>query len=195
MERPTLLPFLLSFALLLGCTTVQRTSIEQENSNPLTASRYGDELADTMANLIIMNDPLVKEPGMQERIQKEITHGKEIAIAARDKAAEGMQAAIISMKEAVSGYALYVDDTLYFSSDFTTKPGPALHVYLTTVVDPRDVTFPDPTALDLGSLQTTYGQQRYAVPSQKKPELLRTVVLWDTTLNRLYGFGQLSKRG
>jgi hypothetical protein len=82
---------------------------------------------------------------------------------------------------------------LYLSSDFVSKPGTNLHVYLTTVVDPRDGSFPDPTAIDLGAIQTVYGAQQFAVPKQEKPELLRTFVLWDKGFNRLYGFAQLTK--
>ncbi|MFA5799727.1 MAG: DM13 domain-containing protein [Candidatus Peribacteraceae bacterium] len=194
MQYRTLPVLLLSLAFVGGCTSTPGTSINQQNRNPLTASRYGDELADTMANLVIQNDPVTKEPGVSAVINSEISRGKETAQNARDTMDQGMQGTIIPMKESVNGYALSVNDTLYFSSDFESKPGPALHVYLTTVADPRDTQFPDKTAIDLGLLQAAYGPQQYRIPHQDKPELLRTIVLWDTKLKRLYGFGQLSKR-
>ncbi len=194
MQYRTLPVLFLTLAILGGCVNAPRTSIEKENLNPLTASRYGDELADTMANLVIQNDPVTKEPGVLAVINAEISRGKETAQNARDTMDQGMQGTIIPVKESVNGYVLSVNDMLYFSSDFESKPGPALHVYLTTVVDPRDTQFPDKTAIDLGLLQAAYGPQQYRVPRQDKPELLRTVVLWDTKLKRLYAFGQLSRR-
>lgn len=161
--------------------------------NPLTAARYGEELADTMANLVIANDPIAKTPEMQTRIHQIITEGKQITMDARTKTDRGMKGGLIPIKENTTGYALYLDDILYFSSEFETKPGPDLHVFLTTAVDPRDVTFPDKTAVDLGILQSPYGAQQYSVPPEKNPALLRTVVLYDLTVKRLYAFGQLSK--
>lgn len=194
MKHRTLPVLFLTLAIVGGCSSQPRTSIEKENLNPLTASRYGDEFADTMANLVIQNDPVTKDPGMLAVINAEISRGKEIGQTARDTMDQGMQGMIIPVKESVNGYVLSVNDTLYFSSEFESKPGPALHVYLTTVADPRDTQFPDKTAIDLGLLQAAYGPQQYRVPHQDKPELLRTVVLWDTKLKRLYAFGQLSRR-
>jgi hypothetical protein len=169
------------------------TSIDQENRNPLTASRYGDDLADTMANLVIQNDPIIKEPGMRQIIDQEIARGKSIAVGAREQTDQGAKGALIPIKESVTGNVLLLQDTLNFSSDFETKPGPDLHVYLTTVVDPRDKAFPDATAVDLGPIQSAYGAKQYALPGKTDPGVLRTLVLFDRTLKRIYGFAQLSK--
>lgn len=181
-----------SIFLLTACGPTT-TSIDQQNANPLVASRYGDELADTMANLVIQNDPIIKEPGMQQIIEKEIARGKSIAMNARETQAQGMKGQIIALKESVIGSVLLFSDTLYFSSDFEAKPGPDLHVYLTTIVDPRDETFPDATALDLGTIQSSYGAQQYNISSSIDPVKMRTLVLFDTKLRRIYGFAQLSK--
>ncbi len=164
------------------------------SSNPLTDSRYGDELADTLANLIIQSDPLSKDPTMLKTINDNIAMAKDMGNSARDQMAEGMQGAIIALNQDVVGYVLTLDGTLYFSSEFVTDPGLDLHVYLTEAVDPRDGAFPDPSAVDLGKLQSPYGAQSYAITSKKSPELLRTFVLYDRTLNRIYGFAQLSKK-
>ena len=171
----------------------QKTSIENENMNPLTASRYGDELADTMANLVIQKDPLSLKADTRAVIDQKISMGKKLGEDARKLQAEGMMGQIIQIKEEVSGYVLYLNDMLFLSSDFLTKPGPNLHVYLTQTVDPRDGTFPDKTAIDLGAVQNIYGAQTYAVPHQEDPKLYRTFVLWDKTFSRLYGFAQLAK--
>ncbi len=193
MKHFSRLLFLSGALLLAACSSSPETSIGNEIRNPLTASRYGDELADTMANLVITKDSIVDQPGMKDIIDKEIKRGTDLANAARRMQGEGMQGELISMKAEVAGHALLSGDTLYLSPDFTTKPGSDLHLYLTTVVDPRDQTFPDTTAKDLGVIQSAYGAQTYAVTGVKNGELFRTLVLWDKSLSRLYGFAQLSK--
>lgn len=183
---------ILTATLVLSACGATGTSISEQNTNPITASRYGEELADRMADLVIQKDPILSEPGMEEYVNAEIEKGKKIAEKARDIQDRGMMGPILPMKQTVLGYALYVDDTLYLSSDFQSDPGSALHLYLTTVVDPRDGTFPDQTAIDLGVIQSQYGPSSYAVPHQDKPELYRTLVFYETKLKRLYGFAQLS---
>jgi hypothetical protein len=186
-----LLTFILA-ASLSGCTS--STSIAQENRNPLVASRYGDMQADTLANLFISKDPVTQQPGMKDLIEKKIDEAKTISTNARQLQQNGLMGLFIGIKEGVQGYALLLEKTLYFSSDFETKPGLNLHVYLTNAVDPRDVTFPDKTAIDLGEIQSAYGAQQYTLPGNTKPESYRTVVLWDTVLKRSYSFSQLSKQ-
>lgn len=192
MRTSTLTSLVLGSCFLVACNS-GTTSIAEQNRNPLTASRYGDELADSLANLIINDSPVIKEPGMQDLVTKEIARAKEIAADARILQREGMMGVLIPVDGQTTGYALYLDDILYFSSDFEIKPRLSIHVYLTTTVDPRDAAFPDPTAIDLGMLQTTYGAQKYAVPRQDESELLRTLVLWDETLKQIVGFAQLAR--
>lgn len=184
---------LASCFLLVACNQ-STTNISHENENPLTASRYGDELADTLANLIISRDPVIEQPGMEKEISKEITKAKAISTRARELLIQGMMGGIIAAGQDASGLALYLDDVLYLSSDFSVDPGPNLHIYLSETVDPRNGDFPDETAVDLGEIQTTYGAQSYAVPPQKKSDALRTLVLWDVKLKKLYGFAQISRR-
>lgn len=189
------LPILLSAALIFSaCSKPTYTSIDQENRNPLVASRYGDELASVLADLIIRENPIVQKEGMKERIQKEIEDAKNLAQAGRERYEGAMMGPILMMQMEGVGYVAYKDDTLFISSDFFTKPGPNLHVYLTSAVDPREGEFPDETAIDLGVIQTTYGAQEYAVPPQEDPTTLRTFVLWDKSLGILYSFAQLSVR-
>lgn len=193
--RFTSLVFAIGICLTLGACTQNgsRTSINQQNKNPLTASRYGDELADAMANLVIQDDPAAKDPALRNIIDAEIARGKKLGIDARAVQAEGMKGFLIPLKEEAQGNVLYVDDSLYLSSDFITKPGPDLHAFMTTAVDPRDTVFPDKTALDLGTVQSVYGAQIYAVPAQDNPALYRTFILFDVKLKRIYSFAQLSK--
>jgi hypothetical protein len=178
---------------LSSCGSGDRT-VSWNDGNPLVTSRYGDDLADTMANLIISKDPAADDPMMRPTIDKAIKDGKRIGAEARTVMNQGLQGGLIAIKEDLQGFAVYVNDTLFFSSDFEVKPGPALHVFLTRAVDPRDIQFPDATAIDLGIIQSPFGAQQYDVPHQAKADAIRTVVFWDTSLKRLYGFGQLSKR-
>lgn len=186
-----LLPLLTLSIVLASCATNNTTTLERENANPLTAQQYGEELADTLANLIIQKDSITKDAATVERIQSSIQDAKSIADAAQERMQQGMAGALLRVKAVVEGYALYLHDTLYFSPDFYTKPGPDLHVYLSKAVDPRDGTFPDASAIDLGPLQRIEGAQEYAVPSQKNPKEFLSVALWDRSLGLLYGFAQI----
>ncbi len=165
----------------------------ESNDNPLVESRRAEGLADTLANLIIQNDSITKEKGMTEKITDEIAAAKTHLIEVQEEIGNGFRGAILSIQEDAHGHVLYLDDTLYFSSDFDADPGINLHAYLTTAVDPREGKFPDSTALDLGEVTVPYGAQSFAVPHQKRPELYRTFVLFDATLKRLYGFAQLNR--
>jgi hypothetical protein len=170
------------------------TNISEENKNPLTASRYGDELADRLANLIISNaSGATKEP-MKSWILSEIDKAKMMGENARIEQRAGMMGPLLSVDESVNGFALLRNGILYLSSDFTVSPGPSLHLYLSQTIDPREGTFPDETAIDLGEIQTIYGAQTYRPTLQGEDKLYRTIALFDTTLNRLYGFGQLSQK-
>lgn len=193
MHRRTILTLSVSGLLLASCSFGGSGTVSW-SSNPLVASRYGDDLANAMANLIITNDPIAQDKAVRPIIDREIEEGKRITREAEATMKRSMQGGIIPINEDVRGYALYLDDRLYFSTDFESKPGPDLHVYLTQAVDPRDGEFPDGTAVDLGVLQSPYGAQEYRVPPQERADALRTVVFWDKSLRRLYGFGQLSKR-
>ncbi len=168
-------------------------SISVQNQNPLSASRYADELADSLANLIIQNDPIVKDAAMKTLVQNEIQKAKSASDEAHAKADAGMEGTIISLKNDITGYVLYANDMLYLGPDFAAKPSLNLRVYLSQVVDPRDGVFPDTTAIDLGPLKTDYGAQQYAVPHQDHPELYRSFAIYDTTFKKLFAFSQISK--
>ncbi len=193
MNKMSTLALALSIILLGGCSGAKST-ISSHNQNPLTASRYGDELADALANLVINEDPITKDETMMKVINQQIGEAKKIAADAREMLSEAMQGALIPIQSDAHGFAAYLHDQLFLSSDFSVEPGINLHVYLTQAVDPRDVVFPDTTAIDLGEIQGVYGAQTYQVPHQARPELYRTVVLWDIVLKRLHAFTQLSSR-
>ncbi len=185
----------LLYLLLLGACTAApgQTSIDQQNNNPLVASRYGDELADRMANLIIIKDPIVDQPGMRQVIDDAIAEGKKMGAQARQMQQQGLMGQFFSVHQAVGGFALLLNDVLYFSSDFATDPGLDLHVYVTSDIDPREIPdFPNINTTDIGAVQNPYGAQVYEIDAENSSDI-RTVVLWDKTLKRLYGFAQLAR--
>jgi hypothetical protein len=184
-----------SIAALASCSS-QTRSLDDALENPLMAAEYGDQLAITLANLIISKDPIVQQDGMEAIIQREIASAKSIAKIGKEIANQGMRGTLVAQHESEQsdGEATYVNDTLYFSPSFYVSPGPALHVYLTQEVIPEEGKFPNDTSINLGKIQSPYGVQQYGVPRQDKPELYRTLVIYDTTLKRIFAFAQLSKR-
>ncbi|MDD5026541.1 MAG: DM13 domain-containing protein [Candidatus Peribacteraceae bacterium] len=179
-------------ALLAGCSAT-RPTLNDHLNNPLFAERYAEELVNRMTELEIQKDPLIEDVEKKAIIDQVREQWMERAKKARDVQREGMTGEFAEMKEYVRGRALLLGKTVYLSTTFESEPGPSLHFYLTTMVDPRDVAFPDPTAVDLGLLQSPYGAQTIAVPEAKDSSLYRTLVLWDASLERLYGFAQLSR--
>ena len=187
-----------SIALLLtACATSHaspRTSTLQERLlNPLYAERYWSEMSEHMADFIRTNDPMAKDPVKGAIIDGERTHALAQVEAARALKHEGISGIFLAAKEEVTGEALLRDKTLSLSSNFLAYPDPSAHVLLTTITDPRGVRFPDTSSLDLGQLQSPYGDQEYVIPDDRVNKDFRTVVLYDTTLNVVLSFAQLSK--
>lgn len=181
-------------AVLAGCTGKQQgMSIKKHLENPLFAERFAESMVDRLVEIEILKDPIMEDSSRKAYVEEERKAWLEVARDAREKQRMGTAGNIVSINEYAKGDMLYVEDRLYFSTLFEVDPLPALHVYLTTIVDPRDVAFPDETALDLGGIQTPYGAQTYDVPAVDNPLLYRTVVLWDKELGRLHSFVQLSK--
>ena len=177
----------------LAACSRQSAALDDHLENPLFAERYAEELVEHMVELTIQNDPLLQDERRKEIADDARRQWFDRARLARQKQREGVQGVFLPMKTFVTGDALYVDDTLYIGTTFDVTPGPALHLFLTTAVDPRDVPFPDPAAFDLGVLRSPYGAQAYAVPRTESSLPYRTVVLFDTELERLHGFAQMSQ--
>ncbi len=161
--------------------------------NPLVAERYWEELTDRMTMLVINKDPILKDPAkaaLIDRIKNDaLAKAKEQTRLMRN----GLSSSFQTVAQQTDGLALLLRNTLYLSSDFATYPGPSLHLYLTSMVDPRDSAFPDTSARDLGVMQSPYGAQAYDLGEDPKMSTYRTVVVYDTELGLIYGFTQLGK--
>lgn len=188
--------FLLLPLLLVSCKAVPGGSgitLEERLQNPLFAEIYYDILLDRMVELDIQDDPILKDADKAKIVEDTRRDALAKAKAANTKQREGMMGNFISVAEETKGEALFVDATLYVGPTFESNPGPSVHVLLTTVVDPREGTFPDETSIDLGPLESPFGSQAMAVPPMEDASKYRTVVLWDTKLERIHGFAQMSR--
>lgn len=188
----------IGFCLLIvlgGCIPVgQRTPEYDLMENPLYAKRYYDELLENLVSLSLHKDPFLQEKDREKKVEHARRDALTKAREAEQKQRSGTQGTFIPMEEYAQGTAFLDGHTLYLSSDFAVTPGISLHLFLTTNVDPRDAPFPDPDAIDLGPLKSAYGTQDFAanLPA-KNPTLYRTAVLWDSALERLVAFAQLSE--
>lgn len=173
-----------------GCTSGASADL---NDNPLYVLAYQNGIADTLSNLIIQNDPITTQTGAIENIQQGIADARKEAQAAEILFNSGYSGVMNQVAEEAVGTVLYLKDTLYFSPDFYVNAGPDVQVYLVPDVDPRGMELPNSTVIDLGPLKSIYGAQSYRVPHQDKPELLRSLVLWDKEFGRMHAFSQLSR--
>jgi hypothetical protein len=185
----------LSILLLSGCSGApgENMSLEQHLKNPLYAERYAEEMVDRMVEYKIQDDPILEDEQKADVIEKTRKEWLEVGRDARKIQNEGFRGFLISINESVKGELLYLNNILYTDTLFAVSPGPNLHFYISTVVDPRDAEFPDETAIDIGKLDSAYGAQTYTVTPVEDPQLYRTVVVWDQDLERLYGFAQMAK--
>ncbi|MDO8649082.1 MAG: hypothetical protein Q7R81_04860 [Candidatus Peregrinibacteria bacterium] len=195
MKRTPALFFLATTCLLLSACGEQEAQANPSRAallkNPLYAERYWDNMVDLLVELAIQNDPILAEK--QSVLDKWREEGLKEAQDATGTQRGGTIGPFIPVKANVRGEALYLGDTVYLGPEFETVGGPSLHLYLTTIADPREGTFPDETSIDLGELATPYSAQQYLVGEVENPVQYRTVVLWDTRLGLLYGFAQLAK--
>jgi|GEM_PF-415090 len=197
-----LLPLAASTALLAGCGNIvglpeRDQALQDQLRNPLYAEFYYDDLTEQMVNLALQQDPILDEPGVRATVDRTRTRSLQHANLANKAKDKGIRGSFMSDRGLTAGNVLLLENVLYVGPTFDSAPGPSLTMYLTTLVDPRDETsFPDSTAVRLGTVKNQYGAHSYAVPSQPETTSsgarLRTAVLWDDDLGMLYGFAQLA---
>lgn len=183
--------------LLAACTSAPGGPIglplQERLRNPLVAERYWSDLAEHMADFTRTGDPITKDPVRMATVEAERLRALERVEQSRALINEGRRSHFqsVSVNEDAMGFVLVREGIVSLDPSFLVRPGPSVHLYLTTALDPRDAPFPDPTSLDLGQLQTAYGAQEYAIPEGQQNPAFRTVVLYDPRLQRLIGFAQL----
>jgi hypothetical protein len=188
---------LASLLLLAACSSgsTGSSTLDDKLKNPLYAQKYYEDLVDHMVSLEIHNDPVLKINGVQAAVDYARTEDVKLAQDAAKLKSQGLRGVIVSDTAESEGSALLVNGVLYFGPDFYVSPSPSVHVFLSNVVDPRPVKFPDATAVDLGVIQDPYGAQSFTLPetqntTQQTPK--RTLVIFDTKIQKLLGFVQLS---
>ncbi len=194
----TILPLSLATSILVvGCASQHNenanVSLDALLQNPLYAERYMENMVDFYTEFEIQEDPILDNEEINAFMDSERRNWLDQSRKVRELQREGFLGNLITVNKSVYGEVLYLNDMLYLGSEFESTPGPSLHLYLTQAVDPRDVAFPDSTSIDIGRLESAYGAQSYSVPPTDKPELYRTLVLWDDKLSILYGFAQLQE--
>lgn len=177
-----------------GSTPTNSVSLDESLHNPLFAQRYYEDLSALMVTLTVNKDPILKDAGKKAIIDATREQAVKQAQAAAAAQAKGWNGSIMSDKDMAVGSVTLLDNALYFSTDFVSSPGPALHVYLSNAIDPRQVHFPDPTAVDLGALKNPYGAQTYILPKEDATKTFHSVALWDNALGMIYAFAQLQQR-
>lgn len=186
---------LLAPLLLVACkTTTSDISYDALLKNPLFVEQYAEQLVETMVNLEIYEDPIVEDVAKKKVIDATKEYWLQQAVQARKDQRNGMKGNFIQITEYTEGEVLFTGDAVHFGPTFSVSPGPELRVILTNAIDPRDVTFPDETAIDVGELTVPYGAQSFIL-KEKIEDITqyRTVVLWDKKLDRLYAFAQMSQ--
>ncbi len=166
-------------------------TLEQNLKNPLFAERYWTELSERMVSLHLAEDPVVKD----DRV-KAVDNLKDMGVRRAQEATKirnsGRYAQFLSIGELTEGDVLLLGNMLYLGTGFASYPGGDVRLYLTDVVDPRDVAFPDATAIDLGKLQSPYDAQMYTLSvDEERLKTVLTVVVWDAALKRIHAFAQL----
>jgi hypothetical protein len=182
--------------LLAGCISEppnpHSTSLEERLKNPLFAEHYFEELVQGMVKIELNKDSLLEDDNKKKILNDARRNGLKRSRDAEQAQLPGALGTFITDQVHTEGTALYLDNMIYISPKFSTTPGVTLHFFLTKVVDPREKEFPDDTAIDLGSVVTAYGAQRYPVKEVENPREYRTLVLFDTSLERVHAFAQLS---
>ncbi len=167
-------------------------TLEENLRNPLFADQYWTELTERMVTLALRKDPVLKNAAkakIADRVRSDSVERQKESSLIKGRNPYGP---FVSVGEQTQGDALLVESTLFLGPLFGTYPGADLRLYLSETVDPRDVTFPDASAIELGKLQSPYGPQVYDIDRDPKAlAKMRTLVIWDAALGRLIAFAQL----
>lgn len=183
-----------SCSLLVACgssQTVTSVPLIDRLSNPLFAYAYYQDRTQHMVSIIINQDPSLKDPAVRRAVEAMQQRSLQAAREADTRRKSGVGGQFVRANDLISGQALLLENMLYLSPDFAMPPGIDPHVYLSNSIDPRDAAFPDPTAIDLGPLQTHIGEQAYAAQQAAENTPWRTVVIHDAALKRTMAFVQL----
>jgi hypothetical protein len=181
--------------LLAGCARqdIGQANVRWENlmQNPLYADQYWLDMVNSMVEMQLQEPDLAKNKTLLATVDEVRRNALLREQAESRKRREGKEGSFIQVKGFAEGRVLLRGTTLSFSPDFSTVPGPNLRIYLSPSLDPRDAAFPDKGSVNVGRLESPYGAQEYLLSEKTDTQPLRTAVLYDPKLDRMYGFAQL----
>jgi hypothetical protein len=178
--------------LLTACSQTNSVSLDAALQNPLFAERYSEEIIERLASLQIKEVEGVTDPETLTKIEKAKAQWQKVSDQASDIRFEGKYGRfnLVNNDDFVTGGVLIYKNTLYLSTDFEVLPSPNIVLYASTVVDPREnEVFPSTEDTKLLTLESPYGMQSYAVKIDTST--LKSIVVYDTFLNRIIGFAQM----
>ena len=186
----------LSCLILASCSTQEQTTDKavlwgKMMQNPLYAERYYDELVDRLTTMQINKAEELKNPSYAAMVESTKADALQKSKIETQKKNDGKVGEFVPAKEETEGRALLTKDKLFLSPNFLSYPGPSLRLYLSESIDPRDTEFPEDGSLDVGRLESPFGASDYNLPATALEKDWRTIVLYDTKLQRIYGFAQL----
>ena len=188
--------------LLLGCSVLFLAACSQSTAgtgnqmdNPLYAKYYYQDLTDHMVDYTVQKDPIMSNPAKKNIVDATRSDAVAKVTDLSKKIDKGTSGQFQSDGDYAKGTALLLNNVLYIGPDFNVVPGPSLHMFISTSLDPRIGTGAlatlEPNAVDLGPLKDPYAAQTYMPPSPKENDKYRSVAIWDTQLQRIFGFAQL----
>jgi hypothetical protein len=161
--------------------------------NPLFAERYWADIVEHMADFIRSGHALYKDPVTAAVIDAQKNRATARLTEVRKKKEAGLTGSFAKEIDDILGSVLLLNGTVYFGTDFLAYPEPDQHVYVTTITDPRETSFPDATSVDLGELESPYGAQQYVIPAERVDPRFRTVVLYDRQFKTILAIAQLGQ--
>lgn len=183
---------IISSMALSACSQERTADLNTALKNPLFAERYSEEIIERLASLQIKEVEGVTDPETLTKIEKAKAQWQKVSDQASDIRFEGKYGRfnLVNNDDFVTGGVLIYNNTLYLSTDFEVLPSPNIVLYASTVVDPREnEVFPSAEDTKLLTLESPYGMQSYAV--QVDTSTLKSIVVYDTFLNRIIGFAQM----
>lgn len=184
--------------LLAGCNKtepLQRTDIQAYyEGNPLAREQVAANATRVMVGMLVNERESLRQNDLFDEVDAlRLEWGKKEEEAMKDRK-NGLLGSFIPVSQEAFGRILVrpAEGIIFTSTAFSVDPGPQLRLFATKSVDPRGKEFPDADSVDLGVVPFPYGPQTFRFRPNLWQEGMLTLVLYDTKLERMYGFAQLS---
>ncbi len=186
-----------ALVLLLTACSNNLQSMDVHNyysSNPLAAEEEATALGQVMVKMIVEDKAELQKNDLFDEVDRmRLEAGEQIERATKERK-NGLLGQFVPHKQIALGFVLVrpTAGMIFTGTTFESDPGPDLHLFGSTLVDPRAEAFPSAESVDLGTMGFTYGAQTMKFDPKLWNQDFRTIVLYDLKLKRIYGFAQLS---